>query len=106
MMQFNQTPENKEEMELSQISGVSVAFHQQLLHAEIEYHSGSHPQAARILSELLPQLESRNKDFLKAIIDHNMAIILTQSSKANAAQILMRKSLKYITSAEDLESHN
>jgi hypothetical protein len=62
-----------------------VTIHQQLLHAEIEYHSGSHPQATRILSELLPQIDGRNKDFLKAIIDQNMAIILTQYSKAAAA---------------------
>lgn len=50
MMRFNQAPENKEETELSQISEVNVTIHQQLLHAEIEYHSGSYPQATRILS--------------------------------------------------------
>jgi hypothetical protein len=102
MMRFNQAPESKEEIELSQISGVGVAVHQKLLHAEIEYHSGSHPQAIKILSELHPQLEGRNKDFLKAVIDHNMAIILTQLSKAAASQALLRKSLKYLTTAEEL----
>lgn len=35
-----------------------------------------------------------------------MAIILTQYSKAAAAQILMKKSLKYIASAEELEGRN
>lgn len=93
-------------MELSQISGVGLAIHQQLLHAEIEYHSGNYQQATRILSELFPQLDGRNKDLLKAIIDHNMAIILTQTSKTAAAQTFLRKSLKYITCAEGLENHN
>lgn len=35
-----------------------------------------------------------------------MAIILNQFHKNNAAQLLLRKSLKYLTSAEELNNHN
>jgi hypothetical protein len=93
---------------LREVNGIDIAIYQQLLHSEIEYHSGSLPQAIKMLAELLLQIDSlgRNREFVKAIIDHNMAIILTQYQKTAAAQVLFRKSLKYVSTAEEMNSHN
>ena len=108
MMRFNQSPESREEMEVSQVGGVPVALHQQLLRAEIEFRSGGHPQALRLLAEILPQADSLGalRDFLRAIVDHNVALVLAHHHKPAAAQLLLRKTLKYFTNTEDLSGES
>ena len=58
----------------------------------------------KILAELLPQTESlgKNKEYLKAIIDHNIALNLIQFKSSISPQIAMRKSMILLHNAKDL----
>lgn len=93
--------------DLADLTGVPLALHQQLLSAEIEYHAANYPLAAKILADLLPQLDNtRHKDLVKSMVDHNLAIILCSYRKAAPAQLLLRKSLAYFSSAKELAGNN
>jgi hypothetical protein len=56
------TSDKKEELELTEVSSIPIAVHQQLLNAEIEYHAKNFPLAIRILSELLLQVDGLGKN--------------------------------------------
>lgn len=108
MMKFNQNAEESKDEELTEINNLPISFHQAFLHAEIEYHAGNYQQALKILSELLPRLEllSRNKEYVKNIIDHNIALILLNYKQTASSQLLIGKTLTYLTKTKDLELNN
>ena len=102
-MRFNQSPDtHKDDLEVADINGVPASIYQQLLHAEIEYHANNYPLAIKILSELAPQLDGlgKQKEFIKAILDHNLAVILANYRQTAPAQIFLRKSLNYFATAK------
>jgi hypothetical protein len=105
-MRFAQ--DKKEEAELADVSGIPVAVHRHLLSAEIEYHAGNYPLAMRTLAELLPQAEAlgKNRDLVRSMVDHNLAIVLANYQKSAAAQLLLRRSLGYFTNAKELVGNN
>lgn len=105
MMRFNQTPEErKEELEIAEINGIPIGVYQQLLHAEIEFHAKNYPQAIKIISELVAQVDSlgKNKEHVKAIIDHNLAVILANNRQASPARVLLKKSLTIFANSKEL----
>lgn len=79
-----------------------------MLHAEIEYHVKNYPQAIKYLSEIIPQLDSlgKNKEFIKALLDHNLAVIFSNYRQSSPAQVLFKKSLTYISNPKELEGNN
>lgn len=50
MMKFNQNLDEPKEEELMEINGLHIAFHQQFLRAEIEYHAENYQAALKILA--------------------------------------------------------
>lgn len=109
MMRFNQAPEDrKEELDIAEINGIPVAVYQQLLHAEIEFHAKNYPLALKIISELVAQVDSlgKNKEHVKAIIDHNLAVILANNRQASPARLLLKKSLSIFANSKELEHNN
>jgi hypothetical protein len=101
MMRFNQGPEEGEE-DITQIQSVPVRFYQELLHAEIEFHEKNNQQALAILGELMAQTETlpKSKELLKAVVHHNVAVVLSNWNQAAAAQLLFRKALLFFSSPE------
>lgn len=105
MMKFNQSIEDKkEDLDLTEINDISVVIYQQLLHAEIEYHSKKYPQAIKILADLIPHTDSlkKNKEFVRSIIDHNLAVVLAHINQTNSSRLLLKKSLNYFSGAKEL----
>ena len=92
MMRFNQGTHDQDEVK--EISGIPAFFHQQLLHAEIEYHSGNHSQSLKYLSELIPMLDKvgHQRELLKTIIDHNVGVVLAQR-QPHASQLIFSRCL-------------
>lgn len=108
MMKFNQSLEESSEDELSTISDIHIAIHQALLHAQIEYHASNYPQALKLLAELLPKVEAlpKQRELVRALIDHNVALVLLQLGQAAPATLMMHKTLTFLTSSKDLEGNN
>jgi hypothetical protein len=108
MMKFNQSLEESSEDELSTISDIHIAIHQALLHAQIEYHACNYSQALKLLAELLPKVEAlpKQKELVRAMIDHNVALVLLQLGQAAPATLMMHKTLTFLTSSKDLEGNN
>lgn len=105
MMRFNQTPEDrKEELEISEVNSIPINVYQQLLHAEIEFHAKNYPQAIKILAELVGQVDllGRSKEYVKGIIDHNLAVILANYHQASPARLLLKKSLTVFANSKEL----
>jgi hypothetical protein len=61
MMKFNQNLEEPKEGEITEIQGIPIHVHQQILHAEIEYHAKNYHHALKILTELLGTLDGLGK---------------------------------------------
>ncbi len=62
----------------------------------------------RALAEIAPQLEAlgKQKELVKNMLDHNLAIVLVNSQRAAAGQLLIRRSLTYFTNAKELAGSN
>ena len=77
-------------------------MHQQLLHAEIEFQAKNHAQALKILAELVPVADSlgKNKELVRQIIDHNVALVLANKGQTAPAQLLLTRTLNYLTSKD------
>ena len=60
------------------------------------------------MSELLPKLEGldKKKDFIKSLIDHNIALILLNYKKSASAEHMINKTLTFLTTTKDLEFNN
>lgn len=101
MMRFNQGPE-AEEGDITQIQGVPVKFYQELLHAEIEFHERNNPQALAILGDLMAQTEAlpKSKELLRAVVNHNVAVVLSNWGQTAPAQLLFRKAFAFLSSPE------
>jgi hypothetical protein len=89
-------------LEINEVNNISVVIYQQLLHAEIEYHSKKYPQAIKILADLIPYTDSlgKNKEFVRTIIDHNLAVVLAHINQTTPARLLLKKSLTYFSGAK------
>lgn len=48
----------------------------------------------------------KQKESVKNMIDHNLAIVLANSQRAAAGQLLIRRSLNYFTNAKELAGNN
>jgi hypothetical protein len=52
----------------------------------------------KILSDIVPQIDNSNKkEFLKQIIDHNIALVLLNLKSFAPAQALITKTLTFLT---------
>jgi hypothetical protein len=89
-------------LEITEINNISVLIYQQLLHAEIEYHSKKYPQAIKILADLIPHTDSlaKNKEYVRSIIDHNLAVVLAHINQTTTARLLLKRSLTYFSGAK------
>lgn len=108
MMKFNQSLEDSKDEELTEISGLHISIHQQLLHAEIEYHAKNYAQSLKIISDLIPKLDTLGdkKEFIKAIIDHNVALILLNYKQSATSQLTIHKTLNYLLKRDNGEFNN
>jgi len=54
----------------------------------------------KILGDIVPQIDTlaSKKEFLKNIVDHNIALVLINYNNIAPAQLLMRKNLVFFTS--------
>jgi hypothetical protein len=84
------------------VAGIPIRIHQQLLHAEIEFQAKNYPQTLKILGDILPQVDGlgKNKDIVKNIIDHNVALVLLNRSQVAPAQLLLTKTLGFFGARE------
>jgi hypothetical protein len=57
---------------------------------------------------LVPLAEglTKNKEFIRRTIDHNLSLVLANFNQAASAQVLLRKSLNYFTNSKDMELSN
>lgn len=57
MMKFKQNiEESKDGQDVNEINSVSLRSHQEILHAEIEYHVKNYSQSLKILGEIVTTL--------------------------------------------------
>ena len=98
MMKFNQNPEEPKEGQLAQIQGLPVSIHQQLLHAEIEYHANNFQHCLKILAEIMAKVDSlgKYKSLIKNIVDHNVALVLMNHKQAAPAKLMINRTLNYL----------
>ena len=86
-----------------EIQGVPVGVYKGTLHAQIQYHSGNHQQSFKYLGEIIPKIDKlAKKDYVKAIIDHNVGVTLHYLKTPTAALNLLKNSLNYFITAKEM----
>lgn len=108
MMKFNQNLDDPKDGEITHINGIHISTHQQLLHAEIEYNAKNYQHALKILSEIMAKVDTlgKNKEYVRQIIDHNIALVLVSYRQTAAAKAMLQKTLTYLTREKGFSEDN
>ncbi len=93
---------------MTHINGLHVSIHQQFLHAEIEYRAKNYQQSLKILSEMIPNIDTlgKDKELIKHLIDHNVALILLNYKQSNSTQFMINKTLNFLVKSKELQFNN